>query len=519
MSTLSTISNPTRSYSFSGLKQYAKIADETPDRMKPTLSSVILQVAVGAAGASTAVAHALWVDHIEILYPISMIWIILASICGYYEVDRKALKLLIISFRGAIITSCTIISIICNLSKRILMPKQEDYEPLLTLIINDITFLISIVILISADCAPRVTNFIRLFGPVCIVGNVVWLIITDILHPDVDYAIFKYLNGSITINDIDIACKLQIFWFGFPYIYGVPKDKLHKVFVLIDEKIKIKKFLPLKNVSTDYTLKLPTKYIFIMIAVFSSLFALIFIISSLLNRVLFIAESGGVKITILCINGILALIILILTVILIYGQFKWYMIQQLLLQFRCNMLLITIIMSIYCAIQKLIWFDHAKFRSNDDILTFIITILLDHLVFSLGVIVCLLRDGMNVTYPNWFVVFSVIIVFLISSWNLLLLTFKKGNYPQWFQLIEKQCYYSVIVICFLSLYYVYRDPKNEYFILIRKRKRTKEVWGNEGDNIDDVMREYDVKHDKKISMYAINQTGLLDDQSDIDQQL
>ena len=56
------------------------------------------------------------------------------------------------------------------------------------------------------------------------------------------------------------------------------------------------------------------------------------------------------------------------------------------------------------------------------------------------------------------------------------------RYPEWFTLLEKQAYCQVIVINVLSLYYLWRDPEEIYFVLIRKRIKTKELWGDGGDD-------------------------------------
>ena len=172
---MSTSLSQLRSYSFSDLKHYAKISDVTPERMQPTKKSVALQISIIICGLFIMMAHGLYRDSVFISYTAAIIWVIAATLLAYYEVDLKAFKLLAMSFRGGIIMFSTMLSILLTIFRKLLYPIQ-DSEPLLTLIIMNFAFLISIMTLMSADCIPRVINLIRLFGPLGIIANVIWYV-------------------------------------------------------------------------------------------------------------------------------------------------------------------------------------------------------------------------------------------------------------------------------------------------------------------------------------------------------
>ena len=60
-----------------------------------------------------------------------------------------------------------------------------------------------------------------------------------------DYTIFRLYYGSLSINGIEMAAKLQIVWYGCTFIWGVPRDPKHHYFVFLDTKIRVKTLLPM----------------------------------------------------------------------------------------------------------------------------------------------------------------------------------------------------------------------------------------------------------------------------------
>ena len=52
------------------------------------------------------------------------------------------------------------------------------------------------------------------------------ILVLDIKEPSYNYTFFKFMHGAITLNDIEEACYIQIFWFGFPYLYATYSSKV-----------------------------------------------------------------------------------------------------------------------------------------------------------------------------------------------------------------------------------------------------------------------------------------------------
>merc|ERR1712032_297833 len=97
------------------------------------------------------------------------------------------------------------------------------------------------------------------------------------------------------------------------------------------------------------------------------------------------------------------------------------------------------------------------------------------LVLTINVCLLYLRDGMNVSYPKYFVVCGSVMLGSISLLNYGVLTFSKWNsvYPKWLSVPATQAFCQVMIISYLSLYRMCcRDRENQYFVLIRRRKKT-----------------------------------------------
>ena len=302
-----------------------------------------------------------------------------------------------------------------------------------------------------------------------------------------NYIFFKYLNGSINLTEIEITCKLQIICFGITYIWGVPRDPTHKYFVILDDRIKQKLLLPFKDyiINNELQLIFITKYIFGFISICGFLFFLLYVFSTFIYGVILREHNYNkyyqIQLVLFVFEILFAILFCIFVIFLIFKHFEFKrMIIELILQFRCNILLIAICILCYTGIQKLI-------ISNNT--SFIVDILLNHIVFSITIFLILVRDGMNITYPYYFVISTSIILLIISIYNVFLLTFVVSSNKYYFILAEKEAYYQVIVIAILTLYHCYYDKDSKYFVLIRKRKKTKQLWSDYDDNNNDVMNE------------------------------
>ena len=385
-----------------------------------------------------------------------------------FIVDYVALNLFFKSFRGICITLSVIGLIICNLWRGLLFPEEE---PFVTLVLNDISYIVSVLVLISADSCPSITNVIRFLGPLFFLLNTVWITLEV---PSNDAVIFKLMDGYVSIQTIETAFKIQIIWFGFSYLYSVPRDPKHEYFVLLDDQIAVSELLPyrhIRSITTEY-IEISERIKFRVITAFHSLsiqlnvFAAIYILNTFV-------DDPDIKLILIIIDSILCFGCVIFFTILIYEFFVWRMLKKLFFQFRFNMLMISVLLISYTAIQKIIW-------SNDSVRD--VRMFIDFVAFIIIVMIMAFRDGMNITYPKYFVLGYSVAVFLICLWNISLITFYPtfdGEvYPQWFTLIGKQAYYSISIACVLSLYYLWKDPDNKYFVFIRKRKETADIWGD-----------------------------------------
>eukprot|EP01084_Bolivina_argentea_P263788 446612_1 len=476
------------------IKIFAKISHETPERMKPTRRSVIFELLIGIFAVSASVIHAVDRDNIVLLYMFCLLSVTVTITAAYYEVDWYAFKLSMTSFRGFCIIIGIIISFITGFCRILL---TNDNEPILILIVDNITWEMGIFLMLSVDSVPRISNFIRFFCPLCLFSFTLWDTLDSFyINPTYDYTFLKLFNDKLSINEMEIAAKIQILLYGSTFLWGVPRDPGHNHFVLLDNKIHTKTLLPLRNVATDTTtiwndkIIIKTSYLFNTIIIAGTVYLLLWIYA-----VCFRTQS----IILIIIATFIVCIILVIICILIYKYFQWFMVQELILQFRCNMLIMTIVIICFTTVMQIVW--------NVDDTIFTVGKIINNLVFVFTCLMTLMYDGMNVIYPNYFIVYFGLMMMFVSLWNIFVLTFiEHSKYPTWFILLQKQAYYQVIVICYLFIYYLYQDKEHKYFILIRKRRNTKELWG---DNVLDstdckVIYEHDVNGSKNHTFYQEN---------------
>ena len=211
-------------------------------------------------------------------------------------------------------------------------------------------------------------------------------------------------------------------------------------------------------------------HIFSAIAISDTTLAVLYICMRSLNKL---------PVVIVVFQYIAALILLICCIILIGSHFQIKMLRELILQFRANVILLSMII----LILLMFW----RMTSSIEGLSTVdsMRVVCDSLVFLVNVCLLYLRDGMNVKYPTYIVVLGSVMLGSISLYNYMLvsLTKRSSEYPQWLSLMVAQAFFQVMVICYLSLYHLWRDRKNHYFVLIRKRQRTKDLWGDSGGNI------------------------------------
>ena len=273
----------------------------------------------------------------------------------------------------------------------------------------------------------------------------------NIWVPFDDYTIFTLYYGSLSINEIEMVSKLQIVWYGCTFIYGVPRDPKHHYFVFLDTKIRIKTLLPMRQY-IDKSTGIVTKILIHGISVIGIVYALIYIFAISWRD----DEDVGVEFVI--IDVALVLLLCIFMMVLIYKYFEWSMLKELVLQFRANMLMASVLILIFAVIQKLLWMKNVN-------TSFVVEIVLNQSVIVIACILAYIRDGLNIAYPNYFIIAFGIMLGIVAFWNIFLLTFglRSTQYPNWFILIEKQAFFQIMLIAYLSIYYLWRDRDGLYF--------------------------------------------------------
>ena len=165
---------PTQSIT-SSIKQIAKITDDTPHRMRPTIRSITLQIIVTISAATTSIIYAFYYSKIQIFYPVAFTWIIVGIIAAYIEIDFNAYKLSMTSFRGFVICVSLIANLIIDIVRHYVC--TDDYPvSMLSTIIDNIIWILVVNVVLAADSAPRITNFVRLIGPLSVLAFILWFV-------------------------------------------------------------------------------------------------------------------------------------------------------------------------------------------------------------------------------------------------------------------------------------------------------------------------------------------------------
>eukprot|EP01084_Bolivina_argentea_P280211 479199_1 len=369
---------------------------ETPQKMQPNTRTITLQISLCITGAIVAIIYIFARDMVEIYYPCAFLWITIGTIFAYYEIDFNSFKLSLTTFRGLIISVSVFISILCDFLRHFLT--KDDNEWFFTILIGSIAWTYAITYMIFlTDSAPRILNFVRFLGPFIVLLYTLYYIIDHFfLQPDDDFTIFTLYKGSLTLNDIELCSKTQIVWFGCSFILSVWFDPKHKYFVLMDDRVLTKILLPYRNISIDTTtffygkITIKTVYMFHIITIIGSIYGILYLFVLSYNNYSIPSDIGVVISIVLC--TVFGIILYILFGILVIKYFQLFIAKQLLMQFRANMLIVTVLILIYITIQKIIW-------ENDINVLFIISIIFNYCVFILGVFALLIRDGLHILYP------------------------------------------------------------------------------------------------------------------------
>ena len=189
-------------------------------------------------------------------------------------------------------------------------------------------------------------------------------------------------------------------------------------------------------------------------------------------------DDADVLPSVVLMDVVLVALLLLLTVLLIVNHPHLFMLKQLSLQFRANLLVVSLVMSASMLALNVSWeLDASVSRATFELVNCKCA---NQLVIEVNVLLLYLRDGMDVSYPRCFVVLEAASLFVVSGYSILLLTFGRWyvEYPRWYSMVGKEAYSQIMLICFLSIYYLCNDPDNRFFVLIRKRKETNQLWGD-----------------------------------------
>lgn len=448
------------------MHQVATISDETPMRMRPTRRSVFTECACMVSGVSVACAHAyfLWTPHIY--YPVAFIWILTVSSSAYLEVDGVAFRQSMSSFRGLMIALSLSVTALCDVSSKWL---REEPEPLLSIIISEIVYVSSIVIMLSPDSVPKISNFSRVLGPLCILCLQIWQIVRD--RDTLLTVHYDSTTTSYSLYDITVAAKTTVVIYGSTLLWAMPRDPTHSYFALMDCPVTVKSMVPLRDKATRFTPCCPyilcsshlrTDWIFRGIAISNTLFAICFVA----------LESGeGAPLTLyLTLQTMGGVVLLTLSGILILGHFQRKMVRELILQFRANLVVVAMATLLFFVI----W-TSAHMHCSDGVL-----LIGNSAVFGINVSLLYVRDGMNVRYSTYFVVLGSVMLGSASLYNWGRLVFGEWGivYAEWLLFPVTTAFFQITIVCFLSLFWLCRDRENRYAVLIRKRKSTLSLWGN-----------------------------------------
>ncbi len=410
----------------------------------------MLEAACILSGILTALMHVFTPNVLYLTMPPGILFIGNGLLWFWFEVDKQALKRVLTTFRGLVISMLSAIIWFCDIA-RVVLSGQHTYSWII--IIYDLcTWTTAIFFLLSIDCVHGIANWMRFISPASAVLNAVHNIM-DCLE-DTNPVLFEMDNGSITVQQIEISATIELILFCFTLMFAVPFDYHHRYFSITTEKVQRKQLLPHKDYGRDYTeigsLRFNTRWFYRAIAVLGVIGSAMYIVTT--------STSAQNQIGNLLVTTLFGVVVLTM----IWKHFEWTICPRLLSTFRPCMLVLSVMIRVYASIQEIIW--HSNPYSNINTLCFAVT-------YDLGILLLLTRDGMLVPYPGHFSVALAVIMFLLSLFNALRLQFyDQYPWPPWFLYLDKVAYYQVMMFSVLTLKCTVYDWKFNHFVLIRDSK-------------------------------------------------
>ena len=144
---------------------------DRPESMQSTSRSVMLELAVCIIGILTVIMHTFFHENIAVYYTVACLWIVIVPLAAYCLVDAYSFRLTMVSFRGL----CIFVSLCGTVMTDVLLVSNcNEPWPVSTLLIDDVVYIWCVVIMMSSDTIPRITNFTRVAGPMLAMGAIAW---------------------------------------------------------------------------------------------------------------------------------------------------------------------------------------------------------------------------------------------------------------------------------------------------------------------------------------------------------
>lgn len=379
------------------------------------------------------------------------------------QVNVEPFYALLKSYRSIIIILSTLAIISCDIAFQILNDSVETIDWIRT-IFNDISYTNAVIVVLFIDCVPNITNISRiLFPTVLILVTAFNFYLSYHIYPD--KRIFKYQNGSISIEEIQRAAMLSMILYCINCVWRVFKDTSHEKFSILSNPIPRKSVLKSNLKAKDRFSSKNIEFCCFDIP-FWIYYGLLFLCIAIV-LILSVIPYRNEWIFGCCLIGQLYLI-----PNLLYQHFDFNIIKRWFHQFRCWLLMLAVLINICAVVTKLIWnvFEFEDVRG-------IIIITFNTITFNCAILLCLCRDGMKQAFPLSFTVGLCILLLFVSTWYAVFIEFDIENIddqiPSWFTELEKECYYQINFVMLLILVSTYWDTNHAYFVLIiENRQRT-----------------------------------------------
>ena len=380
------------------------------------------------------------------------------------QVNIEPFYELLKSYRSIIIIWSTIVIGICNITNQAIND-SGNYVDWIRTFFDYISYVNAVILVLFIDCVANITNFSRILFPFVLISVTAYnMYLSSAVWPS-DEAIFTYKQGQVSIGEIERAAMAQIILYCTTCVFRVFGDKQHAKFTMLTHKIPRKVVLKSSlKVQDQFIGQMPFCCFYIR---FSIYYGLVFCFGFIVMFVYVI--SSIIEYRNPFVSGPLTISWIWLIINALYQHFDFKVILRWFGQFRCWLLILSIIINIYCTIQKLTW----NLYKVEDAYG-VAHVVINMIAYNGGILLCLCRDGMKQTFPLWFSICLCLFLLFVSSWNAFFIQFDIDDINQtassWFLELEKEAYYQVNFIMLLILISTWFDRRHLYFVLIVKKR-------------------------------------------------